>query len=269
MNNTFTNRPVTMNENKNLLEIEEHMYILDDVKKPNVFRNMFPYSEIPKIPFNDRTVPHDMPKDIWITDTTFRDGQQSRAPYSTEQIVTIYDYLHRLGGENGLIRASEFFLYSKKDRDAVYKCLEKGYKFPEITSWIRASKEDFKLVKEIGMKEGFDVGLEMSGSQPGFNNMIDNMKNGGKIALLGLQRADARINWEKVIFNGLTIRGIYGRKVWETWYKMSTMLQSGLNVDDIITHRFDVRDFEKGFEAMNSGMSGKVILDWTKLEEEA
>ena len=107
MNNTFTNRPVTMNENKNLLEIEEHMYILDDVKKPNVFRNMFPYSEIPKIPFNDRTVPHDMPKDIWITDTTFRDGQQSRAPYSTEQIVTIYDYLHRLGGENGLIRASE------------------------------------------------------------------------------------------------------------------------------------------------------------------
>ena len=80
MNNTFTNRPVTMNENKNLLEIEEHMYILDDVKKPNVFRNMFPYSEIPKIPFNDRTVPHDMPKDIWITDTTFRDGQQSRAP---------------------------------------------------------------------------------------------------------------------------------------------------------------------------------------------
>ena len=94
-------------------------------------------------------------------------------------------------------------------------------------------------------------------------------QNGGKIALLGLQKADARINWEKVIFNGLTIRGIYGRKVWETWYKMSTMLQSGLNVDDIITHRFDVRDYEKGFEAMNSGMSGKVILDWTKLEEEA
>ena len=95
----------------------------------------------------------DMPEHIYITDTSFRDGQQSRAPYSTEQIVTIYDYLHRLGGENGLIRASEFFLYSKKDRDAVYKCLEKGYKFPEITSWIRASKEDFKLVKEIGMKE--------------------------------------------------------------------------------------------------------------------
>ncbi|MCQ2523971.1 MAG: 2-isopropylmalate synthase [Lachnospiraceae bacterium] len=149
----FSNRPVTMNENNNLLQIEEHMYILDDVKKPNVFRNMFPYSEIPKIPFNDRIVPHHMPKDIWITDTTFRDGQQSRAPYSTEQIVTIYDYLHRLGGPNGMIRASEFFLYSKKDRDAVYKCMERGYKFPQITSWIRASKEDFKLVKDIGMEE--------------------------------------------------------------------------------------------------------------------
>ena len=149
----FLNRPVTMNPKNHLLEIEEHMYILDDVQKPNVFRNMFPYSEIPKIPFNDRTVPHNMPREIWITDTTFRDGQQSRAPYSTEQIVTIFDYLHKLGGPNGMIRASEFFLYSKKDRDAVYKCMERGYQFPEVTSWIRASKEDFKLVKELGMKE--------------------------------------------------------------------------------------------------------------------
>ena len=149
----FENRPVSMNEHNNLLQIEEHMYILDDIAKPNVFRNMFPYEEIPKIPFNDRTVPHNMPKEIWITDTTFRDGQQSRAPYSTEQIVTIYDYLHRLGGPNGMIRASEFFLYSKKDRDAVLKCMERGYKYPEVTSWIRASKEDFKLVKELGMPE--------------------------------------------------------------------------------------------------------------------
>ena len=152
-NNAFQNRPVSMNSKNNLLQIEEHMYILDDVQKPNVFRNMFPYEEIPKIPFNDRIVPHNMPKDIWITDTTFRDGQQSRAPYTTEQIVRIYDMLHELGGPNGMIRASEFFLYSKKDRDAVYKCLEKGYKFPEVTSWIRASQDDFKLVKEIGLKE--------------------------------------------------------------------------------------------------------------------
>ena len=147
------NRAVQMNESNNLLELEEPMYTLADVESPNVFRNLFPYDEVPKIAFNDRIVPHNMPKEIWITDTTFRDGQQSRAPYSTQQIVTLYDYMHDLGGPNGMIRACEFFLYSKKDRDAVYKCMERGYRFPEITSWIRASKEDFKLVKEIGMKE--------------------------------------------------------------------------------------------------------------------
>lgn len=147
------NRLVINNEKTNLLELEEHMYHLVDVDKPNVFRNLFPYDEVPKIAFNERIVPHNMPKDIWITDTTFRDGQQSREPYTTEQIVTIYDYLHRLGGPNGLIRQSEFFLYSKKDRDAVYKCLERGYRFPEVTSWIRATKKDFELVKDIGLKE--------------------------------------------------------------------------------------------------------------------
>ncbi len=147
------NRLVVSNDKTNLLELEEHMYHLVDVEKPNVFHNLFPYDEIPKIAFNERIVPHNMPKDIWITDTTFRDGQQSREPYTTEQIVTIYDYLHRLGGPNGLIRQSEFFLYSKKDRDAVYKCLERGYRFPEVTSWIRASKKDFELVKDIGIKE--------------------------------------------------------------------------------------------------------------------
>ena len=147
------NRKVKMNHHTNLLQLEEHIYHMVDVDKPNVYRNLFPYSEVPKIAFNDRIVPHNMPENIWITDTTFRDGQQSRAPYSTEQIVSIYDYLHKLGGPNGMIRQSEFFLYSKKDRDAVYKCMERGYNFPEITSWIRASKKDFELVKEIGMKE--------------------------------------------------------------------------------------------------------------------
>lgn len=147
------NRKVFMNHQNNLLQLEEHLYPLVDVKEPNVFRNLFPYDEVPKIAFNDRIVPHNFPEEIWITDTTFRDGQQSRAPYTTEQIVTIYDYLHRLGGPKGIIRQSEFFLYSKKDRDAVYKCMEKGYAFPEVTSWIRANKKDFQLVKDIGMKE--------------------------------------------------------------------------------------------------------------------
>ncbi len=146
-------RVVKFNKNKNLLQLEEHFYHLVDTETPNTFRNLFPYSEVPKIAFNDRIVPHDMPDEIWITDTTFRDGQQSRAPYSTQQIVRMYDYFKELGGPKGKIRQCEFFLYSKKDRDAVYKCLERGYKFPEITSWIRASKKDFELVKEIGLKE--------------------------------------------------------------------------------------------------------------------
>ena len=147
------NRKVKLDEHTNLLRLEEHIYHLVDVDKPNTFRNLFPYTEVPKIAFNDRIVPHCMPDNIWITDTTFRDGQQSRAPYSAEQILKLYDYFHELGGPNGIIRASEFFLYSKKDRDAVYKCMERGYKFPEVTSWIRASKKDFELVKDIGIKE--------------------------------------------------------------------------------------------------------------------
>lgn len=147
------NRPVHMNKHTNLLELEEHFYHLVDTDVPNVYRNLFPYDEVPKVAFNNRVVPHNMPDDIWITDTTFRDGQQSRTPYLPEQILTMYDYFHKLGGPKGIIRASEFFLYSKKDRDAVYKCMERGYEFPKITSWIRANKKDFQLVKDIGMKE--------------------------------------------------------------------------------------------------------------------
>ena len=146
-------RQVHMNHTSHLLELEEHMYPLVDVERPNTFRNLFPYDEVPKIAFNDRIVPHHMPHQIWITDTTFRDGQQSRAPYTTEQIVTIYDYLHKLGGPHGLIRACEFFLYDKKDRKAVEKCLDRGYRYPQVTSWIRASKKDFELVKSMGMRE--------------------------------------------------------------------------------------------------------------------
>jgi len=124
-----------------------------------------------------------------------------------------------------------------------------------------------EVMKEIGMAEGFDIGLEMSGSQQGLEDMIHNMKHGGKIALLGLQRADAAADLETVIFNGLNIRGIYGRKVWDTWYKMSTMLQAGLDISEVITHRFDVKDFEKGFEVMISGQSGKVLLDWEHIND--
>ncbi len=137
------------------------------------------------------------------------------------------------------------------------------------TTVINLNEEKLEDVMErIGMKEGFDVGLEMSGSPAALNSMIHNMKHGGNIALLGLQETDTVVDLETVIFNGLNIRGIYGRKVWDTWYKMTTMLQAGLKIDDIITHHFDARDYEKGFQAMISGQSGKVILDWTHINEE-
>ena len=118
------------------------------------------------------------------------------------------------------------------------------------------------VLHDIGMTEGFDVGLEMSGSKYALQDMIHSMKHGGRIALLGLQGQNTPVDLESVIFDGLTLKGIYGRKVWDTWYKMTTMTQAGLDISEIITHRFDITDFRKGFEAMISGQSGKIILDW-------
>ena len=123
------------------------------------------------------------------------------------------------------------------------------------------------VMKAVGMTEGFDVGLEMSGNAAELSDMINNMKHGGKIALLGLLPKDTRVDMETVIFNGLNLRGIYGRKVWDTWYKMTTMIQSGLDIAPVITHRFDIKDFEKGFEVMISGQSGKVVLDWAHIND--
>lgn len=116
--------------------------------------------------------------------------------------------------------------------------------------------------KELGMAEGFDVGLEMSGNPSAFNDMLDNMAHGGKIAMLGIPEKEMSIDWNKVVFNMLTIKGIYGREMYETWYKMTVMVQSGLDIAPVITHRFPFEEFEKGFAAMNSGESGKVILKW-------
>ncbi len=141
------------NNKTNLIERGETFYPLQDVEKPNLYDNLYNYDEVPKVAFNHRIVPIDMPNDIWITDTTFRDGQQSREPYTVEQILHIYKLLHKLGGPNGKIKQSEFFIYSKKDQEAVYKCLEQGYRAPEVTTWIRANTKDFELVKSIGVKE--------------------------------------------------------------------------------------------------------------------
>ena len=118
------------------------------------------------------------------------------------------------------------------------------------------------VMSDLGMTEGFDVGLEMSGNGRAFQQMLENMNHGGKVSLLGIPASDTTIDWNQVIFKGLVIKGIYGREMYETWYKMTSMLQSGLDISPIITHRMSVDDFQKGFDVMGSGQSGKVVLDW-------
>ena len=131
------------------------------------------------------------------------------------------------------------------------------------TRTVNVEQENLAEVqRELGMQEGFDVGLEMSGNPNAFRDLLSNMCHGGKIALLGIPGKDIAIDWNKVIFNGLTIKGIYGREMYETWYQMTSMLQSGLDISNVITHRFHFNDFQKGFDAMQSGESGKVILNW-------
>ena len=137
----------------NLLEQEKYKYSLQDVEEPNLYRDLYPYDDIPKISFNHRRVPMGMPEEIWITDTSLRDGQQSVEPYSVKQIVDLYKLMSKLGGPYGIIRQTEFFVYSEKDRKALEECQALGLKFPEITTWIRANKEDFKLVKDLGIRE--------------------------------------------------------------------------------------------------------------------
>ena len=137
----------------NLLEQKSYKYSLQDIAEPNLQRDIFTEGSVPKVSFNHRRVPLNMPEEIWITDTSLRDGQQSVEPYTIDQIVNIYKLLNKLGGPYGIIRQTEFFIYSQKDRQAIEKCMELDLKFPEITTWIRASKEDFKLARDMGIKE--------------------------------------------------------------------------------------------------------------------
>ena len=142
-----------LSNSSHLLEQKSYKYQLQDVAEPQLYRDAFSYEEAPKIPFNHRRVPMNMPEEIWITDTTFRDGQQSMEPFSVQQIVDLYKLMSRLSGPKGIIRQTEFFIYSKKDREALDKCRELGLRFPEITSWIRATPQDFKLVADMGIPE--------------------------------------------------------------------------------------------------------------------
>jgi threonine 3-dehydrogenase len=131
------------------------------------------------------------------------------------------------------------------------------------TRAVNVATENLKdVMKELGMTEGFDVGLEMSGVPSAFHAMLDTINHGGKIAMLGIPSGEMSIDWSKIIFKGLIIKGIYGREMFETWYKMASLIQSGLDLSPIITHQFSVDDFQKGFDAMRSGQSGKVILSW-------
>ncbi len=144
---------VEISPKTNLLEEKDYKYSLQDIADPNLYRDIYNYEDVPKVAFNHRRVPMGMPQEIWITDTSLRDGQQSREPYTVEQIVQLYKLMSKLGGPFGIIRQTEFFVYSKKDREAIEKCQALGLKFPEITTWIRASKEDFKLVRDLGIRE--------------------------------------------------------------------------------------------------------------------
>lgn len=137
----------------NLLEQTEYKYSLQNREKPNLYRHLFEYDTIPKVAFNHRFVPMNMPDEIWMTDTTFRDGQQSTSPFTVKQVVDLFKLLHKLGGPKGLVRQSEFFVYTEKDRRSLQECMELGYEFPEVTTWIRANEKDFDLVKELGIKE--------------------------------------------------------------------------------------------------------------------
>lgn len=155
-NYTLIERGIAMIEissRTNLLEQRSYKYSLQDVEEPNLQRDIFTQGSVPKVSFNHRRVPLNMPEEIWITDTSLRDGQQSVEPYTVDQVVNIYKLLSKLGGPYGIIRQSEFFIYSKKDREAIEKCMALDMKFPEITTWIRASKDDFRLVKDMGIRE--------------------------------------------------------------------------------------------------------------------
>ena len=147
---------VKWNKEKKLLDQQHNKfwkYELKEIDEPNLLKDIFPYSEVSRIVFDHKLIPVSPAEEIFITDTTFRDGQQSRPPYTVEQIVQVYKLLSKLGGPNGVIRQTEFFLYSKKDREAVEKCRDLGLRYPEMTGWIRAAKEDVRLVKEAGLKE--------------------------------------------------------------------------------------------------------------------
>lgn len=142
-----------LNPATNLLEQEYYEYELQDVDEPQLYRDIFPYQDVPKIVFNHRRVPMNTPEKLCVTDTTFRDGQQARPPFTVQQILHLYDLMHQLGGPNGFVDTCEFFVYTDRDREAIGLCQQRGYEYPKVTSWIRATRKDFQLVRGLGIDE--------------------------------------------------------------------------------------------------------------------
>ena len=194
-------------------------------------------------------------------------GQYATAVKINEKALTYREQLGDVFGMFSAVNSLGLAYADGNDLESSIECHKKGLELakkmgPTMAVDVRSEKiED--AVRKLGMKEGFDVGLEMSGSPDAFKSMLSNMCHGGKIALLGIM-PETSIDWDYVVFNGLTIKGIYGRKMYETWYKVTMLIQKGLDITPLITHRFHYTEYAKAFEVMASGKTGKVILDWAK-----
>ncbi|MDO9585906.1 MAG: histone-lysine N-methyltransferase, partial [Syntrophales bacterium] len=201
---------------------------LKDITEPNLQKDIFPYSEISRIDFDHKICSINPAEEIFITDTTFRDGQQARPPYSVKQIVDLFTLLSRLGGENGVIRQSEFFLYSNKDREAVEKCIELGLKYPEITGWIRANKEDVQLVKNAGLKE---TGILTSASDYHIFLKLNKKRSEAMDDYLGIVKSILELDIvPRCHFEDVTRADIYGFCIPFAQELMKLREQSGIDV---------------------------------------
>lgn len=192
----------------NLIEQSSYRYSLQERDTPNLQRYLFDYDSVPKVSFNHRYVPVQMPNEIWITDTTFRDGQQSTSPFTAKQITDLFKLMHKLGGPKGLIRQSEFFVYTEKDRRALEECMALGYQFPEITTWIRASQKDFELVKSLGIKE---TGILVSCSDYHIYNKMGLTRKSAMEKYLGVVRSALEMGIRpRCHFEDITRADFYG-----------------------------------------------------------
>ncbi len=207
---------------------EEYEFKLQDRELPNLYRDIYTYEKPPLMCFNHRHSPMNPAEDIWITDTTFRDGQQSLPPFTVEQTVRIYDMLHRLSGPKGIIRQSEFFLYTDKDKSAVEKCREREYEFPEITGWIRAKKEDLKLVKDMGLRE---TGILTSASDYHIFNKLKMTRKQALDSYLGIVKAALDLGIEpRCHFEDITRADFYGFVVPFAQELMKLSKESGIPI---------------------------------------